>query len=64
MPPDPVNRETYSHEVVSFGFWAGDQRMADPAFYSYTAPERSGLRPALLRPGDTRWVELGVGLSE
>ena len=21
---DPVTREAYSHEVISFGFWAGD----------------------------------------
>lgn len=36
---DPVTREAYSREVVSFGFWFGDDSFAEPAFYSYTAPE-------------------------
>ena len=36
---DPVTREAYSHEVISFGFWAGDDTTREPAFYSYTAPE-------------------------
>ena len=41
---DPVTREAYSHELVSFGFWAGDQNIREPAYYSYTAPEPAGLR--------------------
>ena len=41
---DPVSREAYSHEVVSFGFWAGDQNVREPSFYSYTAPEPADLR--------------------
>src|SRR4029078_360585 len=47
---DPVTREAYSHEVISFGFWPGDDNVPDAAFYSYTAPEPAGLRgepPAL-----------------
>ncbi len=40
---DPVTREAYSREVISFGFWFGDDRFAEPAFYSYTAPEPAGL---------------------
>ena len=36
---DPVNQEAYSHEVISFGFWAGDQKVREPTYYSYTAPE-------------------------
>ena len=40
----PVTREAYSHEVVSFGFWAGDQDVREPTYYSYTAPEPEGLR--------------------
>ena len=45
QPPtaDPVTREAYSREVISFGFWFGDDRFAEPAFYSYTAPEPAGL---------------------
>lgn len=40
---DPVTRETYSHEVVSFGFWAGDVNVREPTYYSYTAPEPAAL---------------------
>ena len=41
---DPVTQEAYSSEVISFGFWAGDDNLGDAAFYSYTAPEPDGLR--------------------
>lgn len=36
---DPVTREAYSREVISAGFWFGDDSVPAPAFYSYTAPE-------------------------
>jgi hypothetical protein len=58
---DPVNREAYSHELISFGFWAGDERMREPSYYSYTAPEPSGLREVPLRPLDAHWTELAGG---
>ena len=47
---DPVDQETYSHEVVSFGFWAGDANVREPTYYSYTAPEPAGLRQQPLHP--------------
>ena len=47
---DPVTREAYSREVISFGFWFGDDRFSEPAFYSYTAPEPPGLADAPLQP--------------
>lgn len=58
QPPehDPVTREAYSREVVSFGFWFGDEAFPEPAFYSYTAPEPAGLHTDPLRPGAARWV--------
>jgi hypothetical protein len=59
---DAVSKEAYTHEVVSFGFWAGDQNIREPAYYSYTAPEPDGLRDRELSPaGQVRWVELGGG---
>lgn len=54
---DPVTREAYSHEVVSFGFWAGDRNVREPTYYAYAAPEPAGLRDRALRPGDARWIE-------
>ena len=56
-----VNREAYSHEVIAFGFWAGDSNVREPTYYSYTAPEPSGLRDTVLHPDEARWVEQGGG---
>jgi hypothetical protein len=52
---DPVTREAYSREVISFGFWFGDDRFSEPAFYSYTAPEPAGLADAPLQPAAAWW---------
>ncbi|MFE7772683.1 DUF5996 family protein [Streptomyces sp. NPDC057445] len=61
QPPqiDPVTREAYSREVISFGFWFGDDNFAEPAFYSYTAPEPAGLAGEPLRPTAADWVARG-----
>ena len=56
---DPVSDEAYSHEVISFGFWAGDDNVGDAAYYSYTAPEPEGLREQPLPVG--AWTEAGSG---
>jgi Family of unknown function (DUF5996) len=58
---DAVNREAYSHEVIAFGFWAGDQKVREPAYYSYTAPEPPDLRGRPLQPAEARWTEQGEG---
>jgi hypothetical protein len=58
---DRVDREAYSHEIVAFGFWAGDERMREPTYYAYAAPEPLDLRAQPLRPADARWVEQGTG---
>ncbi len=52
-----VEREAYSHEVISFGFWFGDDNVPAPAFYSYTAPEPAGLADEPLEPAAARWQE-------
>lgn len=52
---DLVTEEAYSHEVVSFGFWAGDANLRAPAFYSYTAPEPEGLADQVLEPEAAYW---------
>ena len=54
---DAVTREAYSHEVISFGFWPGDDGIPEASFYSYTAPEPPGLRDHVLHPADARWLE-------
>ena len=56
---DPVTREAYADEVISFGFWAGDANLAEPAYYAYAAPEPEGLQELPLAPG-ARWADLGA----
>ena len=61
QPPehDPVTREAYSREVISFGFWFGDDKFPEPAFYSYTAPEPAGLATEALQPDTAAWLDQG-----
>lgn len=57
-----VTREAYSHEVISFGFWFGDDKensVAAPAFYSYTAPKPDGLESEPLQPDAAFWTPDG-----
>ncbi|MFF8370575.1 DUF5996 family protein [Streptomyces lydicus] len=60
QPPhvDPVTREAYSRDVISAGFWFGDDAFPRPTFYSYAAPEPDGLAAQPLRPEAARWAEL------
>ena len=59
---DPVTREAYSHEVISCGFWVGDENVREPAFYSYTAPEPEKLTDQPLKPESASWQEGGTAL--
>jgi hypothetical protein len=56
---DAVSEDAYSQEVISFGFWAGDDNTKDAAYYSYTSPEPDGLRDQPLPIG--AWVAAGSG---
>ncbi|HVJ18709.1 MAG TPA: DUF5996 family protein [Polyangiaceae bacterium] len=55
--PDYVMIEAYSQEVSSAGFWAGDARFPEPAFYSYAYPEPEGFRSARVEPDDARYLQ-------
>jgi len=48
--PDFVNREAYSHEVSSCGFWPGNGGFGRPAFYSYAYPQPAGFAEAAISP--------------
>ena len=58
--PDAVTREAYSHEVSSAGFWPGDPRFPEPAFYSYAYPSPEGFAQARVEPAAARFDE-GLG---
>ncbi|MFI8083998.1 DUF5996 family protein [Kitasatospora sp. NPDC086009] len=55
---DPVTREAYSRELISFGFWFGDADLGEPAFYSYTTPEPAHLAEHPLAPASAQWIAL------
>jgi hypothetical protein len=44
-------REAYSHEVISHGFWPGNDAMPQPVFYAYAVPEPEGFKEAPVKPG-------------
>lgn len=58
-----VEREAYSHEVISFGFWAGDENVREPAFYAYAYPVPEGLYDEPLKPKEAFWnAQAGMAL--
>lgn len=52
-----ADREAYSHEVISAGFWAGDEQVRGAAFYSYTYPSPEGINEENLAPDTASWVD-------
>ena len=55
---DRVTREAYSRELISFGFWFGDED-PEPAFYAYASPEPDGLTALPLAPEAAEWISQG-----
>lgn len=51
------DKDAYSHEVISFGFWAGDENVPEPAFYSYTFPSPNAIELETILPSTAKWVE-------
>jgi hypothetical protein len=55
-----IDREAYSHEVSSCGFWPGDRRYPRAAFYAYAAPAPTGFAEAAVQPQAACWdAQLG-----
>ena len=58
-PPHPgadaVQREAYSHEVISAGFWPGNGGYGEAAFYCYAAPVPEGLSVKPITPPAAKW---------
>ncbi len=55
--PDRVNREAYSHEVSSCGFWPGNGGFGQAAFYSYAYPQPPGFGEVPIRPGSASYAK-------
>lgn len=52
---DRVMQEAYSQEVSSAGFWPGDARFPEPAFYAYAYPTPPGFGEAAVHPAAARY---------
>jgi Family of unknown function (DUF5996) len=52
---DSIQREAYSHEVISAGFWPGNGGYGAAAFYCYAAPVPDGLAGAKISPECAGW---------
>jgi hypothetical protein len=52
---DSIQREAYSHEVISAGFWPGNGGYGAASFYCYAAPVPEGLAEAKVRPDAAGW---------
>jgi Family of unknown function (DUF5996) len=57
MIPDAVNREAYSHEVSSCGFWPGNGGFGQAAFYCYAYPQPAGFGEAKVGPGAASYAK-------
>jgi hypothetical protein len=53
-PPRPgldrIAAESYTHELVSVGFWPGNRLFPRPAFFGYAAPEPPGFAQVRIDP--------------
>jgi len=58
---DSITREGYSHEVISCGFWPGDNNVKTATFYCYTAPAPPGLEREAIRPNAASY-NAGLGM--
>lgn len=52
---DSIQREAYSHEVISAGFWPGNGGYGAAAFYCYAAPVPAGLSEKKISPAAAMW---------
>lgn len=61
-PPsaDVIMREAMDAEEVCAGFWPGDDRFPEPAFWCYAYPKPEDLEKACIRPPEAAW-NAGMG---
>src|SRR5712691_2364246 len=55
-----IYRRSADAEQICAGFWAGDERFARPAFFSYSYPKPEGLEGAEILPPAASWSD-GIG---
>jgi hypothetical protein len=52
---DAIQREAYSHEAISAGFWPGNGGYGAASFYCYAAPVPEGLAEKKIVPAAAGW---------
>lgn len=50
-----ADKDAYSREVISAGFWAGDEKVRGAAFYCYTFPSPEGIEKETIYPSVAQW---------
>ncbi len=53
-----ADKDAYSHEVISAGFWAGDEQVRGAAFYAYAYPSPEGIANEPLFPDVASWNDV------
>ena len=61
---DAIQKEAYSHEVISAGFWPGNGGYGRAAFYAYAAPTPDGLEKTALKGKGAFSQQLGEFLLD
>ena len=56
-------KDACSHELISFGFWPGDDNVRSPAFYSYSCPLLTEVCSEVLMPAAAKWNDLSGSLT-
>jgi hypothetical protein len=56
-PPDAdlIIRRSHDAEQIAAGFWAGDDRFQEAAFYAYAYPQPEGIEHAAIGPPPAFW---------
>ena len=52
-----LERDTYSHEQISFGFWVGDDNVPEPMYYAYAYPSPDSIDKEELHPDTAKWID-------
>ncbi len=50
-----ADKDAYSHEVISAGFWAGDENVRGAAFYCYAFLSPEGIENQTIYPSVAKW---------
>jgi hypothetical protein len=52
---DVITRHAADAEQATAGFWPGDARLEEPAFFAYTSPRPEGIEQAAVEPEAAGW---------